>query len=106
MIDTTCPDCRTACGHEELEHCAADGPRPEPATIVAMILDAEIRLASGAEIVAMRDDERAQVRRYARLAGLALEAGNDRLRKAMAHEAIAHGANVRRLDAEIARRSA
>lgn len=24
----------TACGHEEREHCAAAGPRPEPATYV------------------------------------------------------------------------
>lgn len=100
----TCPDCRTACGHLELEHCAADGPRPEPATIGAMLLDAEIRLASGAELQAMRDDERAQVRRCARLAGLALGAGNERLRKVMGHEAMAHGANVHRLDDEIARR--
>lgn len=70
-----------------------------------LILDAEIQLVSGAELLAMRDDERAQVRRCARLAGAALDAGNDRLCKALAREAQAHGANVRRLDAEIARRA-
>lgn len=102
---TTCPDCRTRCGHEEREHCAADGPRPEPASIDSMLLDAEIQLASDAELQAMRDDERAQVRRCARLAGLALGAGNERLRRTMGHAAQAHGATVRQLDDEIARRA-
>lgn len=105
QMTATCPDCRTRCGHEELEHCAADGPRPEPASIHAMLLDAEIQLASGAELVAMRDDDRAQVRRCARLAGIALGAENDRLRKELAHAAQAHGANVRRMDDELSRRS-
>lgn len=98
----TCPDCHTDCGHAEREHCAAESPRPEPATLGSLLLDAEIQLASGAELLAMRDDARAQVRRCARLAGLALGAGNDQLRRAMGHEAQAHGATVRRLDAEIA----
>lgn len=101
----TCLDCHTACGHKEREHCAAAGPRPAPATIGAMLLDAEIQRATGAELQAMRDDAQAQVQRCARLAGLALAAGDDQLRRAMGHEAQAHGANVRQLDAEIAWRA-
>lgn len=83
-INATCPDCRTDCGHEELEHCAADGPRPAPASIHALVLDAAIRLASGAELVAMRDAERMLIRHYALRAGLALDAGNDKLEPAKA----------------------
>jgi hypothetical protein len=70
-----------------------------------LLINAELALSSPAQLAAMRDDERAKIRRCARLAGLALGAGNERLRKAMGHAAQAHGTAVRQLDDEIARRA-